>query len=148
MFICRKPTTIPLPPFYRITVFMSMDKSNFSVGETEWMIVKYMSAMGLKIDIEDTNYSEYKYFNHLRYGKIRDITYQVKVLDKENKLVYFVDVYWGVVNGQLKIVDMENSARENPFVYLGLDNKVVNQYLAEKTSKMAKEWIKLFPERK
>jgi hypothetical protein len=43
---------------------------------------------------------------------------------------------------------MENSARENPFVYLGLDNKVVNQYLAEKTNRMVKEWIKLFPERK
>jgi hypothetical protein len=32
---------------------------------------------------------QYKYFNHLRYGKIRDITYQVQVFDKEKKLVYF-----------------------------------------------------------
>jgi hypothetical protein len=125
-----------------------MNEFNLTSDEIDLMIRKFMSTMGLKIDIVDTNYTDYKYFNHLRYGTIRDITYQVKVFDKENKLVYFVDVYWGVVNGQLKVVAMENSATENPFVYLGLNNKVVNQYLAEKTRGMAEEWIKIFPERK
>jgi hypothetical protein len=76
------------------------------------------------------------------------ITYKVKILNKENNQIYFVNVSWGVINGELKVVDMENPSTENPFVYLGLDNKVVNQYLAEKTNRMVKEWIKLFPERK
>jgi hypothetical protein len=125
-----------------------MNEFNLTLDEIDLMIRKFMSTMGLKIDIVDTNYTDYKYFNHLRYGVIRDITYQVKVFDKEKKLVYFVDVYWGVVNGQLKVVDMENSATENPFVYLGLNDKVVNIYLAEKTRGMAEEWIKIFPERK
>lgn len=129
-------------------VFMIMNELNLTSDEINLMIRKFMSATELKINIVDTNYSEYKYFNHLRYGTIREITYKVKILNKENKLVYFVDVYWGVVNGQLKVVDMENSSTENPFVYLGLNNKVVNQYFAEKTRGMAEEWIKLFPERK
>ena len=123
-----------------------MDKSN--LAEIDKAIKKFMSAMGMKIKIEDTNYSDYKYFNHLRYGKIRDITYQVKVLDKKNELVYLVDVYWGIIGGQLKIYETESFSKSNPFSYLGFDDKSINQYLAEKTRGMAEEWIQTFPERR
>jgi hypothetical protein len=104
--------------------------------------------LGVKIEIEDTNYSDYKYFNHLRYGSIRTITYTVKLFDKKNELIYLVDVYWGVIGGQLKVCDVDFSSKSNIFDYLGFDDKLVNQYLAEKTRGMAEEWIQTFPDRK
>jgi len=129
-----------------VGVFIVMDKSDLT--EIDNAIKKFISSMGMKIKIEDTNYSDYKYFNHLRYGKIRDITYQVKVLNKKNELVYLVDVHWGVIGGQLKLYEMGSFSKSNPFSYLGFDDKLINQYLVEKTRGMAEEWIQIFPERR
>jgi len=129
-----------------VGVFIAMDKSNLT--EIDKAIKKFISSMGMKIKIEDTNYSNYKYFNHHKYGTIRDITYQVKVLNKKNELVYLVDVHWGVIGGQLKLYEMGSFSKSNPFSYLGFDDKLINQYLVEKTRGMAEEWIQIFPERR
>jgi hypothetical protein len=126
-----------------------MGKTNLGDDKIDMVMKKFMSALGVKIEIEDTNYSDYKYFNHLRYGSIRTITYTVKLFDKKNELIYLVDVYWGVIGGQLKVCDVDfSSSKSNIFDYLGFDDKLVNQYLAEKTRGMAEEWIQTFPDRK
>jgi hypothetical protein len=125
-----------------------MGKTNLSNDKIDMVMKKFMSAMDMKIIIDDTNYSDYKYFNHLRYGTIRSLSYIVKVLDKKGDVVYYLMLYWGVINGQLKVYDMENVSKSNPFAYLGFDDELVNQYLAERTRGMAEEWIKTFPERR
>jgi hypothetical protein len=125
-----------------------MGKTNLGDDKIDMVMKKFMSALGVKIEIEDTNYSDYKYFNHLRHGSIRTITYTVKLFDKKNELIYLVDVYWGVIGGQLKVCDVDFSSKSNLFDYLGFDDKLVNQYLAEKTRGMAEEWIQTFPDRK
>ena len=125
---------------------MNMNEINFDSKEIEMMVRKFMSAMGLKIDIKDTNYSNYKYFSHQKYGTIRNLSYVVRVIDDKEKVVYLVYVYWGVIRGELKVYDMEDSAKSNPFALLGLDNDDVNRYLAERTRGMAERWIKTFPE--
>ncbi len=138
----------PPPPFYGFNIFKNMGKTNLGDDKIDMVMKKFMSALGVKIKIEDTNYSDYKYFYHLRHGSIRNITYTVKLFDKKNELIYLVDVYWGVIGGQLRIYDMDFSSKSNIFDYLGFDDKLVNQYLAEKTRGMAEEWIKTFPERR
>lgn len=125
---------------------MNMNEFNFSAEEIGLMVRKFMSAMGLKIDIEDTNYSNYKYFSHQNYGSIRNLSYVVRVIDDEDQVVYFVYVYWGVIRGELKVYDTEGPVKSSPFAPLGLDNDVINRYLAERTRGMAERWIKTFPE--
>jgi hypothetical protein len=138
----------PSPFFWGYNIFKNMGKTNLSNDKIDMVMKKFMSAMDMKIIIDDTNYSDYKYFNHLRYGTIRSLSYVIKVFDKKNELVYLVDVYWGVIGGQLRIYDMDFSSKSNIFDYLGFDDKLVINYLAEKTRGMAEEWIKTFPDRK
>jgi hypothetical protein len=136
------------PLFYGFNIFKNMGKTNLGDDKIDMVMKKFMSAMDMKIDIMDANYSDYNYFSHNRYGTIRNLSYVVKVLNKKGVVVYYLMLNWGVIDGQLKIFNMENVSKSNPFAYLGFDNKLVNQYLAEKTRGMAEEWIKTFPERK
>lgn len=124
---------------------MIMNEFNFTSDEINLMIRKFMSAMGLRINIEDSNYSNYKYFAHQRYGTVRTISYIVQVLNKKNKVIYIVDVNWLVIGGKLKVYNFADGG-PNPFSSLGIDDDLVNNYLAEKTRGMAEEWIRIFPE--
>lgn len=132
--------------FFDISVFINMNESNFNMDLMDRMIKKFMSAMVLRINIEDTNYSDYKYFAHQRYGTVRIITYIVQILNKKNEVIYIVDVNWLVIGGKLKEYNFASGL--NPFAPLGFDNDSVEKYLTEKTRGMAEEWIKTFPARR
>lgn len=111
------------------------------------IIAKFMSAMGLNIVIEDDNQETYHYFRGDGLSPKRIVTYVVKVINNKGELVYAIRVFWEVINGGLKIYNISShSSKANPFAYLGLGHRLVNEYLAEKTRELAEEWIKKYPE--
>jgi hypothetical protein len=114
------------------------------IGE---MLSKFMGSFNLYFEIENTNYTDRKYFSHQSLGVIRYCTFVGKIKKRDtNEVVFSFSVEWGTQNGKIFLLDSYQikSIDGGLFSYLGRDKEIYN-YFVQKTKPSAEEWFEIFP---